>query len=722
MGYDDPDLSTEDRIADLLERMTREEKIGQLFCEAIAGSPAEIIADLGEMIREDYLGMASPIGRPGAPNDAAEALEIANELQRIATEETRLGIPLLFSTNAVHGHAYVDSGTVFPHSLGLAATRDLSLVEDVNAITAREMAATGIHLNYGPVVDICRDPRWGRTFETFGESTYLCGELGAAAARGHHEADVPVRPTIKHFPAYGEPQGGEDAAVNELSETTFRRMHLAAFERALAVDDVDVMPCYNSIDGEPVHGSKRFVDDLLREEGAFDGMVISDHHGTQMIVDEHGTAPSLRDAIRQSLEAGIDAFLDSNTPETYQSHLESLIADGDLAEERIDEAVSRVLRIKFDLGLFEDPAVDPSVLSHDIGTTEAKELERDAARRSLVLLKNNDVLPLSGDESILLTGPAADEVNPLIGGWSRDGGGITVREGLEETGAAVTYEAGCGIRTAGDLDAAVDAATDADVAIVVLGDGSYIHEFGAIKEDVETGEYPTRTELRPPAVQRELLQGIYETGTPTVGIVVGGRPPVIPWAAENIPAILVGFYPGAAGGDAIADVLFGADPGGVLPISIPRSTGHLPQRFNHYPHPHPIGDEEHPATYDPLYPFGHGESYTTFEVSDLSLTPDTVGPTDTVTVGVTVENVGDRDGIKPIDVFVSDRVSSKVTPVRELRGFDVAALEAGKSTAVEIEVDVSSLGIYRGNGDYLVEPGEFEVHVEGMSETFEVVD
>lgn len=721
--YLDPALPTPERVTDLLERMTLEEKIGQLTGTYVGEMTPELandVDDVARQIREYYVGSASPFGTGAAYyNSLPDVAEVANELQRVAVEETRLGIPLLLASDAIHGHAYIRGATVFPNNLGAAATWDTDLVERVANATASEFSATGGNHNYSPTCDVARDPRWGRTGETFGESPHLVGEMAAAKVRGYREGDDPVLTTAKHFPAYGGPERGEDAAPVDVSDYRLRSVYLRPFQTVLDAGTDTVMACYNSINGEPVHGSSQFLTELLRDELGFDGVVASDWAGVYQIERYHKTAASLEDAVKQSYDAGLD--IASIGGVSHAEHLIDVVRNGDIPESKIDEKVRRVLRAKFDLGLFEEPYTDVDAAMDVVGNPDHQELAVECARSSITLLENRgNVLPLSGDADVLVTGPNADSLINQYGGWSafEDGDdltGETIRQAIDAraSDATVTYEPGTGINEPVDVDAAVAAAEDADVAVVALGENWYIHEFGPQGQaGIETGEFPARNQLRLPDAQRELVQRIANTGTPTVGVVVAGRPLIIDWMADHLPGLLYAFYPGTGGGRAIAAVLFGDEnPGGRLPISIPRSHADIPVHHDYLRHPHPIGDGEHPSSYDPLYPFGYGRSYTDFQYRDLALSEETVGPDDTVEVSVTVANVGERAGDDVVQVFVGDRHSSRVTPKRELRGFERVHLKPGEERVVTVPLSMSDLGVVQPAGTSRTEPGEFDVTV-----------
>ncbi|WP_137290413.1 glycoside hydrolase family 3 N-terminal domain-containing protein [Natronorubrum halophilum] len=723
--YLDPSLPIEARVADLFDRMTTEEKIGQL-----AGSYVGVldeglhgVDDVIDEIDEYHIGSVAPFGWGGSPNESVEdAVDAARRLQEHAIEATRLGIPLLFAADAVHGHAYVAESTVFPNNLGTAATWSPDLVERAAEITAKEMRATGSAQNYGPTCDVVRDPRWGRTGETFGESPYLVGTLAASEVRGYQGDELDansVLATAKHFPAYGVPTRGEDAAPVDVSSHTLRNVLLPPFEAAIDEGVGAVMPCYNSIDGEPVHGSRRFLTGLLREELDFDGVVVSDWNGITQLHEEHRTAGSPIEAARQTHRAGLD--IGSVAGADHAQHVQDLLEQRELSERLLEDSVGRVLRAKFALGLFEDPYPDPEAAA-TLGSDGSLDTAREAVRKSLTLLQNDDdLLPLDGDvDEVFVTGPNADEMVHQNGGWScnADDGipGTTILEGVADAvddETIVTHEPGSAISAPVDAEAAAERAAEADVAVVVLGEDWYLHEFGpSAKTASETGEFPTRGELSLPDAQRDLVEAVSETGTPVVAVLVTGRPLAVEWLADEVPSILMAYYPGRVGGEVIAETLFGeSEPGGRLPISIPRSAETLPTYFNHMPHPHPIGPDEHPSSYDPLFEFGHGLSYTSLEYESIELSEDAIRPDEDVTVRVTVVNTGDRRGSEVVQVFGRDEFSSVVTPVRELWAFERVELEPGARADVTLRIDADEIGLFERSRDGRIDDGSLRLSV-----------
>jgi len=714
------------QIEELLEKMTLEEKVGQM----VGTPPHEDVGELRSEIRDHHVGS---VHFGGTPHNTPEAkAEVANEAQRVAVEESRLGIPVFLRAMAEHGHAAVAGSTVFPQQLGLAATRNPDLVSESARIAAREMRATGVQSTSSPIGDIARDQRWGRIAETFGESPYLSARMTESMVEGYQGEDLSAEDSVvavtKHFPMYSEPVRGEDAAPNEVSEYTFRRIHLPSYTAGIDAGTGGIMPCYNSINGEPVHGSRRILTGLLRQELGFDGFILADYAGAEDLHRGHNTTGSLEESIWQSISAGMDLLPSGGS--TYTDIIVNLVEEEELSESRIEESARRVLETKFELGLFEDPYIDVEAAPEVLGNEDHRETAREVARQSQTLLKNeDDVLPLSSDQDeLLVTGPTADNIAYQHGGWGNvedpDPMGDTVREAIESAVSAdttVAYEQGAEINETVDIDAARERAEAADSAVVCVGEPDYVHEFARSTLGEDADEFPNRTQLSLPEPQQELVRAVYETGTPTVVVFVTGRVLATPWIAENVPGILMAYQPGSEGG-AVADVLFGEyNPSGSLPISVPKSESRVPTRFNYLPHPQYHGAEgSHVDSYDPLFAYGHGLSYTDFEYEDLSLSETEVGPGGIVDVEVTVANVGDRSGTTSVELFVRDVLSSRVTPVRELAGIDRVQVEPGDSEVARFTLAAEDLGIVREDGSSVTEPGTFEVMVGDHSTEFEV--
>nr|WP_256943890.1 glycoside hydrolase family 3 C-terminal domain-containing protein [Halobacterium hubeiense] len=560
---------------------------------------------------------------------------------------------------------------------------------------------------------------------------HLVGELAAAKVRGYQGDGLAdpdsVVATAKHFPAYSEPERGEDASPVDVSEYKLRNTFLPPLERALDDGVASVMPSYNSIDGEPSHGSTALLGDLLRDDLGFEGHVVSDWNGIRHLHEDHRTARDHADGVRQAREAGVDVASVGHTP--HAERVVDLVESGDLDEATLDENVRRVLRLKFELGLFDEnpeDAADAETAVETLGAPDHREQALEGARDSMTLLENDGLLPLSGDEDVFVGGPNADDIVHQLGGWSvssDDDGlpGATVREAVEDaTTGDVTYAQGATLNETLDVDAAVERAADADVAVLALGEGWYLHEFGPTENTGSaTGEWPTRGDLGLADAQQELVRRVRETGTPVVGVLITGRPLAVEWLADTASALLLAYFPGTEGGTAVAETLFGEnDPSGRLPITVPRSEGDLPQHHDYLAHPTPIGDDEHPNSYDPFYEFGHGLSYTDFETSDLSATFEGAegaveggAAAGTVRVTVEVANVGDREGTETVQVYARQRHASRVRPVRELVGFDRVTLAAGERETVEIEVPVERLGFYKPREGHVTESGAYRIEV-----------
>ena len=745
--YRNSSQSIEERVEDLLSKMSLEEKVGQM-----TGFRILSLGEALEAVEKYYAGAGGPSFFWQKPTDLTNFI---NSVQKCALEKSRLGIPLLLYMDAVHGHANVNGATVFPHNLAMASTWNPELTLKVADATAKEARATGINQNCSPVCDIARDPRWGRVYETFGESPHLCSIMASTKVRGYQGGEgfrvdgEHVVATAKHFPAYSLPEGGEDAAPVDISEYTFYAVHLPPFEAALRSGALSIMPCYNEVNGKPVHGSYEYLTELLRGKLDFKGIVVSDWEAVEMLHKYHRTAESFKEAVRQAVGAGLD--IDSVGEARFFQALLELVKEGTISEKRIDESVKRILNVKFTLGLFDNPYVDPEQTSKIVGCDTHKELALRAARECVVLLKNERLLPLKRDlNSVLVTGPNAEGLGGLLGGWGNVFGSspiITVLEAIKakvSPKTRVSYVRGAGYNDLDNLDEVKGKAKAADVAVAVLGEPAYVHEFWTYEESAEsehvedvspsfelTGElkrkltarldvFPSRALLELPDAQLNLVKAIHETGTPLVVVLLAGRPLAFRWIAENIPAILVAFYPGIEGGKALADVLFGDyDPGGKLPISIPRSASQIPVRHNYKSRPFL---ESHPPTYTPLFEFGFGLSYTRFQYSNLQVSPRKIGFKGEVNVSVTVRNTGEREGDEVIQLYVNDVCSSRVTPVKELKAFKRISLKPSESKNVAFTVNVEDLAVYQGNGRFAVEPGLFKVMVGASSEDIRLKD
>jgi beta-xylosidase len=745
--YRDASLPFDARVADLLARMTLEEKIaqlGSLWSFELFRSETQIDPErMGERLA-DGIGQISRVA--GATNlGPAAAAEAGNVIQRFLVEETRLGIPALLHEETLHGLLARDA-PIYQQSIGAAAAFDPELVEAIATAIRRRMRAIGATFALAPVLDICRDPRWGRIEETYGEDPYLAAVLGRAYVRGLQGDDLAtgVAATAKHFAGHGLAEGGFNQAPVHVGPRELREEQLLPFEAAVRDAGLaSVMPAYCDLDGVPCHTSRELLTMILREEWGFDGVVASDYTALQMLVTEHRLTPDLGTAAAMALNAGMDSELPATA--AYGAPLRQAIVDGRVDVLLLDLAVERLLRLKFRLGLFERPYVEPPTLNA-LAALDAQErsLAGDLARRSLVLLENDGTLPLpSRGGRIAVVGPIADSARELLGDYAhllhietlREmrhranpfgfpdnevinpvdelSGMATIVDALRERFGAerIAYARGVGLRDGDDagIAEAVAVARDAEVAIVVVGERS------GLTDDATAGESRDRRDLGLLGRQQELLEAVVATGTPTVLVVVSGRPAAIEWAAEHCAAVLFAWVPGDSGPAAIAEVLAGdADPGGRLPVTVPRSVGQVPLTYRH----HPTGGKSNWKTdyvdgpSSPLWPFGHGRSYTSFEIDHLRVDKailDTAG--DIVTIRVDVTNTGSRAGDEVVQLYVRDEEASVARPVKELRGFRRLHLTAGECRTVAFRLSTEQLAYYDAEMRRVVEAGTVRILV-----------
>ena len=723
--YLDPGQPVEERVADLLGRMTLEEKIGQMNQYlapryAKASEPADFSGRLDKLLKDGLVGSLLFVSD----------VEEANALQKVAGD-SRLKIPLIFGIDAVHGLCPVRGSTIFPTPIAMACTFDTLLVEEASRITAREVRASGMHWAFYPVLDVARDPRWGRTAETFGEDSYLVGQMGRAVVRGFQgenlSSEENIIACVKHFAAHSQSLGGRNIAPIDVSERTLRSVFLSPFRAAVEQGVFSAMAAYHEINGVPCHASKELLTDILRDEWGFQGFVVSDWGGIEMLISTHHVAADQKEAVRQAITAGLDMHMQGDG---LTEPLLELVHEGTFTESRIDQSVSRILAAKFRLGLFENNYVDPQRTSQVLACAEHRAKALEAARESIVLLENRGgLLPLKKElKSILVTGPNADN-NALTGDWTAPQPPENVTTVLEGLRAAVSPKTAvrfvdCGKvfeESTEKIEQAVREARKADVAIVVVGESEARYDdqgnWARPRKERSGGEGVDRSDLTLVGRQLELVQAIYKTGTPTVVVLVNGRPLAVDWIAENIPALVEAWEPGLEGGTAVAEVLFGdCNPGGRLSISIPRSVGQLPVWYNHPP------SAENDYKYmscQPLYPFGYGLSYTKFEYSNLEM-PATIEPDENFEVSVEVRNSGERPGVEIVLLYVNDEVSSLTTPVKELKGFQRVALQPGESKKVTFNLSYGQLAFLDQNLEEVVEPGKFAVMVGGLTGEFEV--
>lgn len=710
--------SASQRIDALLSEMTLDEKIGQmtLFTSDWDVTGPTMREDTEENIRA---------GKVGAVFNAFTA-DYTRKLQRLAVEETRLGVPLLFGYDVIHGHR-----TIFPLSIGEAASWDLAAIERASRIAATEAAAEGIHWTFAPMVDVARDPRWGRVSEGSGEDVHLTSEIARARVRGFQGDDLAavdtVLATAKHFAAYGAAQAGRDYHTTNMSERALRETYLPPFKAAVEAGAASIMTAFNEINGVPATGSDMLLTDILRGEWGFQGFVVTDYTSVNEMIP-HGYARDLGHAGELAVNAGVDMDMQGGV---FMEELAASVKAGRVNEATIDRAARRILEMKARLGLFEDPYrySDPAREKRVVYADAHLEAARDMARRSMVLLKNRDeALPLGdGARTIALVGPLADAKADMIGSWAaagdRETRPVTVREGLAERlgdKTEILFAPGAEASFGAEPDPsaiaeAVEAAERADVVVAVVGESWEM-----------TGEAASRTSLDLPGSQQALLEALNKTGTPVILVLMTGRPLAIEWAHENLDAVLLAWYPGTMGGHAVADVLFGDySPSGKLPITFPRNVGQVPIHYDMKNTGRPYTDEKKDQKYlsryldapnTPLYPFGYGLSYTTFSFSPVRLSAKEIDRNETLSVAVDVSNIGDRAGEEVVQLYIRDRVGSVTRPVKQLKGFQKIALSPGETRTVAFSLTKSDLAFIRADGSFGAEPGMFDIFVGSSSD------
>ncbi|QNE40039.1 beta-glucosidase [Hymenobacter sp. NBH84] len=752
--YKDRNAATEARVKDLLGRMTTEEKVGQLGTllgwemYEKNGQRVGTSAAYRKAIDERHIGAlwatlrADPWTQKTLKTglNPALAAEATNALQKYTVEHTRLGIPLLLAEECPHGHMAIGT-TVFPTSIGQSSTWDPALIRQMAAAIASEARAQGAHIGYGPVLDLAREPRWSRVEETYGEDPVLNGQMGVAMVQGFQgdnlKSGANIVSTLKHFTAYGVPEGGHNGGSISTGQRELYQSFLPPFRAAVGAGALSVMAAYNSIDGVPCSANEWLLTDLLRQRWGFQGFVVSDLNSVVGVMSNHHVAATPAAATALALNAGLDSDLSSYG---YDKALLAAIDQKLVSSEVLDRAVGRVLRLKFDMGLFENPYVDAKKAARQVKTAAHVALARQVARESIVLLKNeNNALPLSKSlQRIAVIGPNADNIYNQLGDYTApqpDENIVTVLEGIKAKvgkGTQVTYVKGCAIRdtTTADIAAAVAAAKQAQVAVVVVG-GSSARDFkteyqstGAATvtaakgnqpiSDMESGEGYDRATLDLLGKQLELVQAVAATGTPVVVVLIKGRPLNLNWLAEHVPAMVDAWYPGQEGGNAIADVLFGDyNPAGRLPISVPKSVGQLPVYYN-FKSPNKHDYVEMDAK--PLYSFGHGLSYSTFAYSGLQVSPTESNGVVRVQVRCTIQNTSTRPGDEVVQLYLNDKISSTVTPAKQLKKFQRITLKAGEQREVTFELTAEDLKLLNPKMEWVVEPGAFTAMVGASSE------
>jgi len=727
-SWEKPDPKMDRFIADLMAKMTLEEKIGQL---SLLTSDWD---STGPTIRQGYQDDIRK-GRIGSIFNAFTA-KYTRDLQRLAVEETRLKIPLLFGYDVIHGHR-----TIFPISLGEAASWDLDAIEKASRIAATEASAEGIQWTFAPMVDVARDPRWGRISEGAGEDVYLGSRIAEARVRGFQGDDLAATDTVmataKHFAAYGAAQAGRDYSTVDISERTLRDVYLPPFKAAADAGAATFMTAFNEYDGVPASGSHYLLTDVLRDKWGFKGFVVTDYTSINEMV-AHGYSKDLQQAGEQAINAGVDMDLQGAV---FMEHLAKSVAEGKVDVKRVDAAVKSILEMKYRLGLFADPYrySDEAREKATVYRADFLEAARDVARKSMVLLKNDGALPLAASaRSIAVIGPLGDSKADMIGSWSAAGDRktrpVTLLEGMQARapkGQTVTYAQGASyaFEDAGKTDGFAEAialARKSDVIVAAMGE----------RWDM-TGEAASRTSLDLPGNQQALLEELKKTGKPIILVLMSGRPNSIGWANDNLDAIVEAWYPGTMGGHAIADVLYGDyNPSGKLPVTFPRNVGQVPIFHDMKNTGRPIKPEDPNAKYvsrylntpnTPLYPFGYGLSYTSFTYSPVTLSTKSIRPGEPLTASVTVTNSGGRDGEEVVQLYVRDLVGSVTRPVKELKGFEKLMLKKGESRKVTFTLTDADLAFTRADMSWGSEPGQFKLWVgpssaEGSEAGFELTE
>ena len=741
--YRDASRPVEMRVEDLLKRMTLEEKVAQIttvwegktaiFDDRLQLDPKKLANvfpnGIGQFARpSDARGPVSPREVPG--RDVKQTIDLVNALQRWATTQTRLGIPILFHEEGLHGYAAVGA-TSFPQAIALASTWDPDLIRQVNHVIAREIRARGVHLALSPVVDIARDPRWGRIEETFGEDPYLVGEMGVAAVQGLQGDTGPDRllppghvwATLKHLTGHGQPESGANVGPAPISLRELRENFFPPFEQVVRRTGIEaVMASYNEIDGVPSHANTWLLQDVLRGEWGFRGAIVSDYSAIDQLMSLHHVEPDLESAAIRALDAGVDSDLPDGL--SYKT-LVKAVREGRVDEARIDAAVRRMLDLKFRAGLFENPYADVKQAQAITNDSEARALALKAAQRSIVLLKNDGMLPLSLDArpTIAVIGPNA-AVARLGGYYGQPPHSVSILDGIRNKvgdRADILFAQGVKITENDDwwadevkladpaanrrmIAEAVETAKKADRILLAIGDTEQTS-----REAWADNHIGDRASLDLVGQQQELFDALKALGKPIAVILINGRPASTVKIAEQANALVEGWYLGEQGGNAMADMLFGeVDPGGKLPVTIPRDVGQLPMFYNYKPSAH-RGYLFSSA--EPLFPFGWGLSYTSFDIGQPRLSAASIRPDGNVDVLVDVTNTGSRAGDETVQLYVRDKVSSVTRPVKELKAFRRITLQPGERQTVKLTLTPAAFRMWNARMERVVEPGEFDIMV-----------
>ena len=747
--YEDSSASVDERIADLLSQMTVEEKTCQMATlygyGRVLKDPLptenwknEIWKD-GIANIDEHLNGIGKVAKthPELVYPFQNHIDARNAVQKWFVEQTRLGIPVDFTNEGIHGLNHTEA-TALPAPIGIGSTWNRALVHKAGEIVGQEGKALGYTNIYAPILDVARDPRWGRVLECYGEEPYLISELGAQMVSGIQQQGVAA--TLKHYAVYSIPKGGRDAHARTDVHVAPRELHslyMYPFKKVIQLTHPKgVMSSYNDWDGIPISASHYFLTELLRDEYGFNGYVVSDSEAVEFVYTKHGVASSYQDAVRQVVEAGMNVRTHFTHPEKYIEPLRKAIEEGKLSMEYVDKAVADVLRVKFELGLFDAPYTpDLDKSGINVGADKHADFMLDIQRQSLVLLKNEGILPLDENrlKRVLVTGPLAKEENYMVSRYGPQGlDNINVYEGISEYlkgKAEVIYAKGCEVVDANwpdsevipapmtsqekkDINDAVKAAKGCDVIFAVLGE-----------DELRTGESRSRTSLELPGRQQALLEALYATGKPVVLILINGQPLTINWADRYVPAILEAWFPGCMGGKAIAETVFGKyNPGGKLTMTFPKTTGQIQYNFPFKPGSHGAQIEEGPngagntRVIGALYPFGYGLSYTTFEYSNLTVSQEVYGPSESVTVTVDIQNTGKAAGDEVVQLYIKDMVSSVITYDSQLRGFERIHLQPAEKKTVKFVIKPEDLQLLNKDYNWIVEPGEFKVMVGASSE------
>jgi len=750
-AYKDSSKTVEKRVKNLVSLMNLDEKIAQMgsiwVYEVLKGKKFSSLK--ADSLMGNGIGQISRLG--GASNfRPIDSARTANKIQYYLTENTRLGIPALIHEESCSGYMAREA-TCFPQAIGVASTWEPDLAEKMGNVIKEQMRSVGAHQALAPVLDISRDARWGRVEETFGEDPYLVSKMGTSYIKGIQGKDWKqgVMSTGKHLVGYGFSEGGMNWAPPHIANRELHEILLAPFEAAVIEADIaSIMPGYHELDGVPCHNSKELLKEILRVKWGFKGLIVSDYFGINMLYEYHHVAKDKKQAAKFALESGIDIELPST--DCYGKPLKEAVKKDLIKESAIDAVVARILKMKFLLGLFENPYVDENKTSSFFNKAGQKSLAHKIAQKSIVLLKNEgNLLPISKDiGSIAVIGPNADTVRNILGDYaypchlealleiSKDKDifntpvpekiemadsftdKITILGGIKEKvtkNTVISYAKGCDIlsESRDGFAEAVKAAENSDIAVLVVGDKS------GIIEDCTSGESRDRADLNLPGVQEELVKEVYKTGTPVVIVLINGRPLSVNWIIDNIPSVIEAWMPGEEGARAVADILFGDyNPGGKLPISFPRSVGQVPVYYNHKPsggRSHWKGDYVE-LSRRPLFPFGYGKSYTSFEYSNMIIEPQSINCNDQIKISIDIKNNGICSGEEVVQIYINDIQSTITRPVKELKGFKRVNLNPGEKKTVIFLLAAEQFGFYDRDMNYIIEPGNFKVMVGSSSE------